>query len=268
MTVHEGYPHKPYLGGKLDKHLMTGLCGMADILSVHTESLKSRLTDLYDIDKAKVRVIPHAYYQSHESPLPEEALRDKYQLPHDRKILLSFGSIRWNKGLDILLEAMLELRKEYFLLIAGDIAGVSEKPAGYYMRIMQENGLDTSLRWIKRYISDEEVTEVFKIADAVVLPYRRSFYAQSSVLNLAVGFEKPCVVSDAGGLGEPVREFNLGVVVEAENVESLVEGVRRAFEADGESYGFKLYKRENTWDRVADEYIEIYEELLNSRVKR
>ncbi len=248
-----------------DKLLMKRLCGMADILSVHTESLRRRLTAFYNIDTSRIRVVPHGYFGYPESTLSEKVLREKYQLPPDRRILLFFGTVRENKGLDFLLHAMTELQKDYFLLIAGEIAQASARPGRRYEEIIRKNGLDTSLVWIKRYISDEEVSEVFKIADAVVLPYKRSFYAQSGVFNLAANYEKPCLVSDVGGLGETVREFGLGVVVEPEDAGAMVSGIRRLFESDRESYGFYRYKQENNWDRVAGQYVDIYERLLSSK---
>jgi len=73
--------------------------------------------------------------------------------------------------------------------------------------------------------TDKEALEVFKIADVVVPPHKKSFHAQSSVLNLAIGYEKPCIVSDVGGIGETVRRYDLGIVVEPESISELKEGI-------------------------------------------
>ena len=116
--------------------------------------------------------------------------------------------------------------------------------------------------WINRYIADEEIPEIFAVSDAIVLPYRETFHAQSGVLNLAIGYEKPCVVSDVGGIGETVREYNLGMVVKPEDVEDLKKGIQALFE-EHKHYGFDRYKKENNWDSACDKLIKVYEELLS-----
>ena len=128
---------------------------------------------------------------------------------------------------------------------------------------MKEYNISDSVSWIDKYISDEETAGFFKIADAVILPYKRSFHAQSGILNLAAGFDKPCVVSDVGGLAELVRDYNMGVVVDPEDADALREGIIRLFEnKNTASFGFQKYREENSWDRAAEKYIDIYKRLL------
>jgi glycosyltransferase involved in cell wall biosynthesis len=114
-------------------------------------------------------------------------------------------------------------------------------------------------------MSNEEASEVFKIADTVILPYKKSYYAQSGVLNLSIGYEKPLVVTNVGGIGEAVTNYNLGTVVEPENTDAMRNGIIKLFEDHSDVYGFKRYKEENSWDRVAEKYIKIYEGLLCSK---
>jgi len=156
---------------------------------------------------------------------------------------------------------MREIKKDFFLLAAGQIAGASEVPAGYYKKLILRNGISNAVYWVDRHISEEESSEVFKVADAVVLPYKKTFHAQSGVLNLAIGYEKPCVVSDVGGVGETVREYDLGTVVSPEDIHDLQRGIRNIFE-DNVKFGFDKYKNDNNWNRVCDKLISAYEELI------
>jgi glycosyltransferase involved in cell wall biosynthesis len=259
LTVHEVFPHRPFLGGRIDKAVMRKMYGNADLLIVHTESLKRKLIHLYSISPQKVRVIRHGYFMGARASTDAGSLKQRYHVPPVKRVLLFFGTIRENKGLDILLRAMQELKSAYFLLIAGDTAGSSEMPAEHYKRMIEMTGLSDAVHWVKKYVSSEEAADIFTIADAVILPYRKSFHAQSGVLNLAVGYEKPCVVSDVGGIGETVREYNLGVVVRAEDPAALISGITRLFTDGTVSCGFKRYKRENSWQEVARRLIIEYE---------
>lgn len=264
LTVHEIFPHKPFLGGKIDRKIIKRLYEKADLLLVHTDSLKDELINLYSISPQKVQVVPHGYFKLPQSPVDTATLKKKYHLPSDKKTLLFFGNIRENKGLGILLDVMQGLKDNYFLLIAGQIAGASETPTEYYKEKIKNNDISDSIYWIESYIPDEEASEVFKIADAVILPYKKSFHAQSGVLNLAIGYEKPCVVSDVGGIGEIVRDHDLGIVVEPESPAELKAGIISLFNnKDKQTYGFKKYKEEKSWDKVVDRLIEEYR-LLQS----
>jgi len=154
---------------------------------------------------------------------------------------------------------MQELKSSCFLLIAGDTAWSSELSPEHYRRMIETYGLDGSVHWVRKYISAEEAADIFKIAEAVVLPYRKSFHAQSGVLNLAVGHERPCVVSDVGGIGETVREYQLGAVVEAEDPSALIAGITGLFAEGRGKWGFGRYKRENSWQEMARRLIAEYE---------
>lgn len=263
LTVHEVFPHKALLGGKIDKELLKKVYRKVDLLFVHSDSLGNDLIDSYLIDPHKIRVIPHGYFDMPESSIDVIALKKKYYVPLDKKVLLFFGTMRENKGLDTLLLALQKLKHDFFLLIVGDTAGTVERPIKYYERIIESGDLAESVSWIKRYISNEEIAEVFRIADAVVLPYKKSFHAQSGVLHLAIGYEKPCIVSDIGAIGSTVNNYDLGFVVKAEDPAALGQGIISLFDRlnQGSFFNFKKCKEDNNWDTIADKVISAYDEL-------
>jgi len=258
LTVHEIIPHRFFLGGSVDLKLLSKLYGDADLLLVHTESLKEDLSCRLRIDPEKIKVIPHGFFNLPQSPLSVVVLKNKYHIPLGKKVLLFFGTIRENKGLDILLSTMQDLKEDYFLLIAGNTAGLSETPVDYYKRIIEVNKIRDTVNWVDRYISDEEASEVFKTADAVILPYKKSFHAQSGVLNLAIGYEKPCVVADVGGMGETVAKFDLGIVVQPEDPRALTSGIVSLFKKNNYRYGFRRYKEAMSWDKIVGKLIDEY----------
>ncbi len=261
LTVHEILPHKSFFGGHIDKKIINKMYDIADKLLVHTPSLKKEVVELFYQPSEKIEVIHHPYFNLPKSSIDRTTLKIKYKLPEDKKIILFFGTIRENKGLEILLDAMKHLKSEYFLLITGERGGVSEKPAGYYKELIIKNDLVNAVKWVEKYITNEEAANVFKVVDAVILPYKKSFHAQSGVLNLAINYEKPCVVSDVGGIGETVRRYELGIVVEPENVDALKHGIKTLFEEKKE-FNFEKYKRENSWENYCEKLITVYKNIL------
>lgn len=263
LTVHEALPHKAFLGGGADRRLLKRMFRRADLLFVHDDSIVHELVNLYAINPVRIKVIPHGYFDMPESSADMLALKKKYHVPLDKKVLLFFGTIRENKGLDILIQAMTGLKKDFFLLIAGDSAGSIETPVEHYERMIRGANLSGSVHWMKRYISDEDASEIFRIADAIVLPYKKSYRAQSGVLHLSIGHERPCIVSDIGAISETVRNYDLGLSVAPEDADALREGVLSLFEKLNKKYtfDFKGFKKDNSWDKIADKIISAYEDL-------
>lgn len=264
LTVHNVFDHYLYLGGKIDKILHKKLYKNADLLFVHSDSLRNELIDFCPMDHRKIRVVPHGYFEMPESSIDVITLKRKYSVPIDKKILLFFGSIRNNKGLDILLSAFQELKHEFFLFIVGDAVGVNHLSGKYYENIIANKGLADSICWIMRHIPDDEIPDVFRIADAVILPYKKSFHAQSGILQLAVYYEKPCVVSDVGAIGTSVKEYDLGEVVRPEDPVALEKGVISLFVKvnSNRNFDFKKYKKDNSWNKTADKAISAYKEII------
>ena len=56
------------------------------------------------------------------------------------------------------------------------------------------------MRWLPRFVSDDELASIFRAASVAVLPYRE--IDQSGVLYTALAFNTPLVLSDVGGFGE------------------------------------------------------------------
>lgn len=235
----------------------------SDKLLVHTASLKKEIIELFSQPSEKVETVPHGFFDLPPTTIDKAALQVKYHAPRDKKILLFFGTIRENKGLDILLDVMKDLKNEHFLLITGQRAGASEKPIEFYKETIKKNDVSDSVYWVERYITDEEASEVFMVADAIILPYKKNFHSQSGVLNLAIGYEKPCVVSDVGGMGETVREYGLGIVVEPESPAALKKGIL-SLSATQRGVGFKKYKEEKSWTKVCERLLVIYEKLVSN----
>ena len=73
--------------------------------------------------------------------------------------------------------------------------------------------------------------ELFRAADAVVLPYT-SFASQSGVLHDAYGHGLPVVVSDVGALGPTVAEDRSGIAVRPGDHERLGWAIQEVLQSD------------------------------------
>ncbi len=139
--------------------------------------------------------------------------------------LLLFNMLAPFKGIEVLLEVFPILKLEFphlQLTIAGE-----EHPRfpGYAQSIKDRFAGLEGIRWLGK-IPSEDVVELFRRAQIVVLPYRASTGA-SSALNQAAAYGRAIVASDLGELRAMVHEGNFQVeFFENGNAESLREALR------------------------------------------
>jgi glycosyltransferase involved in cell wall biosynthesis len=85
---------------------------------------------------------------------------------------------------------------------------------------------------MNEFIPDDRVALLMSAADALVQPYRHA--TQSGVTPLAMHFDLPMIVTDAGGLKEMVEDKITGIVVE-KSPESIASGIVEYFKM-GKAY--------------------------------
>ena len=81
-----------------------------------------------------------------------------------------------------------------------------------------------SVRWVPRFVADDEVAALFRRADLVVLPYRE--IDQSGVLFTALAFGAPLVLSAVGGFPE-VAADGAAALVAPGDADALAGELRR-----------------------------------------
>lgn len=178
------------------------------------------------------------------------------ELPEDEGIvILHFGTVRPYKGLEDLVDA-------FGRLVAREpedprrLAVVGEPWEGWtepFDRI-RSSPVRSDIEVVDRYVTDEEVDAWFRRADVVVLPYRRS--STSGPLMVAMSYGLPVVVTEVGGLPEAVADYSGAVIVPPNDVEGLVEGIRKAEALIGQ-----VHEAGRSWAQVAADHEALYREL-------
>jgi glycosyltransferase involved in cell wall biosynthesis len=217
-----------------------------DAVVVHSEHGARRLRAL-GVPAERVHVIPHGAF-THLSELPEGEL----PLPDtERPVVLFFGLLRDYKGIDVLLEAW---------------RGIDD--AELWIVGMPRMKLDPptlpGVRFLARYVSDQELAALFRRADLVALPYRE--IDQSGVLFVALAFGKALLLSDAGGFPEvaaaqtvpagdaaALHDALVALLADPERRNAMAQAAR---EAAATTY---------SWDAIARQTLALYEALLRDR---
>lgn len=192
---------------------------------VHTESLKS---DLNGMGIENVSLINYPSFNKLSEKSKEE-IRDAFGIGHDEKVISSLGATRYDKGVDILLDALKKVEGEFLLLLAG-------KPTDFDESFIKEkiSCYSEKVKLIPRFLSDEEMADFVKMSDIIVLPYRFVFDGASGPLVEAVANRKCIVGPSHGSLGQIIEKNSLGYTFETENSESLAKAIDLALKEDFE----------------------------------
>ncbi|MBD3278625.1 MAG: glycosyltransferase [Candidatus Aegiribacteria sp.] len=194
------------------------------------------------------------YDQYRKENIDRSSARSDLGYSDDARIVLFFGLVRPYKGVQDLLRAMGSLPEDINLLIVGECYSGKDE----ILAIIDDLGLKSRIRWIDRFVPDEEVALYFNAANIVALPYREA--TQSGVAQIALSFGRVLVLTDTGGLSELVEEGSTGFLAEPWSPASLAGAIRSAFQLDSDASTEKRIREkasEFSWENYSSKLMKL-----------
>jgi glycosyltransferase involved in cell wall biosynthesis len=264
FTVHNVYPHRypAYIPKWLMDRWVRRASLACDGLFVLSDLLAEELGRFLGTKHPPIHVSPHGVWTVPDAknlPTIEERL--------SWKKLLFFGSIRINKGLDLLLRAADQLQG-YKITIAGEPWDDDYFKAEILPRIERLRAMGMEIDLQAKFISDDQVGPLFSSHSAIVLPYTKGFVAQSGVMYMAMAYELPAVASEAGGLRDLFREAKVGLTFKDYTPESLAAAVKSLDDPAVRQElvnGIRAGKRRFSWHEAARATISLYSATESGR---
>ncbi len=219
----------------------------------------------YGADGSRIRVIPHGVP---DLPLVESDQRKPDFGLEGRSVILSFGLLGPGKGYEHVIEAMSRVRKDcpdalYVVLGATHPNLIRSEGEAYRDRLrraVDDLGLRDHVRFVDRFVGQEELGRWLQAADAFVTPYPNLDQIVSGTLSYALAAGRP-VVSTPFAYASEVLSDGRGVIVAPDSPEALADGLSGLLEdADGRAaMGRRAYafSRERIWPRVGAAYREL-----------
>ena len=172
----------------------------------------------------------------------------------NKPYILFFGRIEAYKGINFLYNSYVnskDLYDNYALVIAGS------GELGFDIKTSNKD-----IYIINRYIDDEEVSELYKNAKAVVYPYISA--TQSGVLSLAFYFHKPVLTSDIQYFKSIVEEYGVGMTFKTQDSGDLRKQLLNMLKSDVKDmikrqseYYFTYYSNE----AIREQLLKIYQDV-------
>lgn len=266
FTAHNVLPHDT---GNKYKKIYNKIYNLVDGIIVHTNRSKEEIIDRFNISNNKINVIPHGllelnYDENNTNKIKNEVYENNNL---DDKIVLGFiGSIRKNKGIDLLLDLweeneLLNSNEDIILLITGSCK--NDELKNRIEEISNYNNVITDIRFLPL----DNFAAYMKVADVILLPYLN--ISQSGVLLSVLAEEKPVLVSDRGGLTDPFEIGKIGWVIEptkSDLKECLKEIINNKNEIRKIKSNEKLWtkvKQYYSWKDIGKNTTAFYESLLH-----
>jgi D-inositol-3-phosphate glycosyltransferase len=267
-TAHNVLPHADQSAAT--KLFFNEFYQTVDRIIVHSESNKAEMLEQFPLDPNKIVVVPFGAFLlfSGRHEVSTSVSRQRLGIAEDKKVLLFFGGLRRNKGLDILLDAFDSLKsnvKDAFLVVAGP--GGGRGPSEYYDNLFRRLRENERIKFVHQYVPTEEMADYFAAADVVVLPYRKTY--QSGVLLAAYGFGKPVVVTDTGGLAEVVEHGRSGLVVPTIDPAALAQAIEEILRDPEKQEAMaqaakRLGETKYSWKTAAVRTVEVYRSMTDA----
>jgi glycosyltransferase involved in cell wall biosynthesis len=253
LTLHAPLPDAGERGAmdRLSRQL-----GHFDAVVVHTAAAAERLSAEAGVPEGTIQVIPHGPLE-YLTSLPEEAPLAPELAAVEGPVILFFGLLRPYKGIDTLLEAFARIEGAELW-----IAGMPRMPLEPLERLA---GLAPgTVRFIPRFIPDDEIPALLRRADVLALPYRE--IEQSGVLYAGLAFAKPMVLGDVGGFAEVGREHGAAELVEPGDADALAAAIERlladpARREELSAATRRAIRGEFGWEAIAARTLELYDRL-------
>lgn len=224
------------------------------------------LRDVYGVSGRKIELIPHG--------IPDLPFVDSSYYKHKfgldgRRTILTFGLLNKNKGIEVMLKAMLAIVQAepnvMYIVLGMTHPSVLKYDGESYrfglQHMVKDLGLQDHVIFHNRFVVEEELHNFLCAADIYITPYLSAEQLTSGTLSFAVGTGK-AVVSTPYWAAEELLADERGVLVPFGDSKRTSEAVVEILRDDSRFYSLRRraydYGRSRTWPRIGQVYWKLF----------
>ncbi|MBI5065266.1 glycosyltransferase family 4 protein [Candidatus Woesearchaeota archaeon] len=173
---------------------------LADIILPVSDFCRREIIEKYQIQK-EMQVLPggidHSVFK--KLKITKQELREKYDLPKDKKILLHVGRDDKRKNFGFVLRLLKILKEEFFLVKVGNLSGDDKK-------FIENSSLKTRLTILKN-LDEKKLCEIYNASDIFLFPSTYEGLGLPPIEAMACGL--PVIAANNTGLKEVCTKESL-----------------------------------------------------------
>jgi glycosyltransferase involved in cell wall biosynthesis len=241
-------------------------------LVVMSQTAVDMLKEVYGVPDEKIEVIFHG--------LPDYPFDNcsKYKRMLNLKgspLILTFGLLSQNKGIESMLEALPEVVNQYpdlTYLVLGATHPMVKKHSGeayreYLMKKVSELGLENNVVFHDKFVEKEELCNYILASDVYASPYLSREQIVSGALTYAIGMGK-AIVSTPYWYAQEMLSENRGILVDFGDTEGFKNSLLYLIENPDEYNNMRKkaydFGRKMTWKNIGKEYNTVFTKALKN----
>mgnify|MGYP000846009185 CR=1 FL=1 len=249
----------------VQKKVLDEIISIASAVIVMSEMGADILARVHGAGPKKVHVIPHGAperpFSSTEPFKPQLGLAG-------HKVIMTFGLLSPNKGIETIirgLPSVLARHPDAVYLIAGAthphlVANEGEAYRDSLIELARSLGVVDHLRFVNRFLGDEELVDLLQAADLYVTPYLTEAQITSGTLAYAIAVGKPVISTPYWHAKEALAD-GVGVLCEFNDTRAFASEITALLSdnAKRDAMARRAYRagEPSRWRKVAESTIDL-----------
>ncbi|HAF27822.1 MAG TPA: glycosyl transferase [Bacteroidales bacterium] len=254
-----------------EKAVLQQICKMADKIVVMSHKAIEFLIKVYAVPEEKIVFIEHGVPDIQFSP---EKSKKEFKL-ENKKVILTFGFVGRNKGIETVINALPKLVKKHpnviYIVLGKTHPNVlrhsGEEYRIFLLRLVKSLKLEEHVIFLNEFIDEQYLFKYLYACDIYITPYLNEAQITSGTLSYAVGVGAAVISTPYWHASELLAEGrgklfdfgdseNLSLILTAllDNPKELNELKRKAYD-----YGRKI-----TWPKTGEKYVDVAKNILKT----
>jgi glycosyltransferase involved in cell wall biosynthesis len=258
-----------------EKAILVEICKMAARVVVMTHKAVEFLTEIYQVPPERICLIEHGvpdYQFNHEQSKKEFKLEAK-------KVLLTFGFLSRNKGIETVIKALPAVVKKYpelIYIVLGKTHPAVLRHSGeeyriFLLRLIKNLQLEKHVLFLNEFINQKELSQYLHACDIYVTPYLNPAQITSGTLSYAIGAGAAVISTPYWHAEELLAEgrgrlFNFTDTAEVSDIlMDLFDHPDKLKQLRSKAHE---YGQEITWPKIGSKYNKLGKEILKQQAEQ
>ncbi|MCF8221713.1 MAG: glycosyltransferase family 4 protein [Bacteroidales bacterium] len=252
-----------------EKAVLSEICKMAHTLVVMTNKAIKFLVERYNVPGEKIVLIEHGVPDIYFS---QEESRKEFKL-ENKKVLLTFGFIGRNKGIETVIKALPDVVKKYpeliYIILGKTHPNVlrhsGEEYRVFLSQLVKSLNLDKHVIFLNEFLSEQDLFKYLYACDIYITPYLNESQITSGTLSYAVGVGS-AVISTPYWHAEELLSEGRGLFFNFHDSKQLTSLLIRLIKHPEELNELKekaaAHGRKITWPKSGSNYLELASRVM------
>ncbi len=255
------------------REVLNKLATLSDKLIVMSKKAREFLKDIYSVPEEKIAFIHHGIP---DTPFIDPNFhKDQFNV-EGRKVLLTFGLLSPNKGIEYMIKALPTIIKRHpdvtYIILGVTHPNVLKVNGEAYRISLQQLARDLKVDeyviFQNRFVELKELCELLGTADLYITPYLEEAQIVSGTLAYAMGTGKATISTPYWYASEMLSDGR-GRIVPFRNPDALAKQIIDLLDNDIKRNRIRkkayTFCREAIWKEVARKYLQVFAEARQER---